>query len=438
MEKPMTDSYPKRYWWIPVAAVPIAVAVVAVLPDLIGGDGRTDSPEESGNRISIEGSTVGGDVQIIGTQVILQQAGVDAAGVDAEALTEKLERAQNLVQARLYQDAIPLFEELSAELGSPALYANLGGLYLVQGNYAKARAALSEGVAIDPDYQPLRLNLGRLYQQQGDIGEAIRQLEKAQDEPQAKVLLRELQQKVSGGLVENEPNDDILSPNAMPVDQPVDGVIAADSDADFYRFKAPGLPRDRYRISLSNGSTDLKPRLTLRGADKQQLWANASYGHQVTASQDVDQTFSLDPDSDYFVSVSSLSGTGPYQIAVRPLKAYDAYEPNDDILNAKPIAAGESIEADILDGKDIDFYRFTSPTDTLHIALSNGDPSYKPQVQLWAEDKSRLWRNRDYGHQLTAGQDVEVERESEAGAVYYVSVGSLGGTGRYSLTVAGR
>lgn len=174
----MADSYPRKYWWAVLVVVPLAGALIAVLPKLLGGGSGGDS----GDRITIEGSTVGGDVQIVGTQVILQQARAGGGAIEDAEVKRKLERAVNLVKGGLYDEATRLFEEIAGEIGTPAVYNNLGTLYLMQARYEDAQRALQEGIASDPNYQPLHLSLARVYEQQGDISAAVAQVRQSRAE----------------------------------------------------------------------------------------------------------------------------------------------------------------------------------------------------------------------------------------------------------------
>ena len=427
----MSSSYPKKYWWVVLVVVPIAVGLIAIVPKFLGNSNG------GGDRITIEGSNVGGNVQIIGTQVILNQLKKDGSDVaNMKDLEADISRAVNLVEGGFYKDAIPLFEEIANKTQAPAIYNNLGTLYLLDNRDEQAREAFKEGVALDPAYQPLRLNLARLYKKEGKTKEAIDQLEKAPDEAEAKKLLAKLQDKAAAGLFEQEPNDNILGPNETPLAKNILGAISARSDIDFFKFTTPMPPRDILGVEIKNLSTNLKPRVQLWDSNKRHLWSNAKYGHQVTSGQDIRYSFSAKPKTVYYLSVSSLGDQGKYELLLSPKRAFDTYEPNDDILSAKDAELGSPINASLMDNADQDYYRIRSSGNAVSVSLKNSSPSLRPQLQIWQGDKSHLWSNAKYGHQVTSGQDIKTSFVTKAGGTYYVSIASLGGYGKYTLALA--
>ena len=427
----MSSPYPKKYWWVVLVAVPISVGLIAIIPKFLGGS------DGDGNRITIENSKVGGNVQIVGTQLILNQlksSDIDVA--DMEKIEASINQAINLVEGGFYEDAILLFEEIVTKAQTPAIYNNLGTLYLLENQNEQAYESFKKGIAIDSTYQPLRLNLGRLYEQEGKIKEAIAQLEKAPDEAEARKLLARLTYTSAAGLFEQEPNNDILSPNDAPVAENIQGVIRAQSDIDFFKFTTPDPPRDIVGVEVKNLSTNLKLRVSLWGSDKQHLWSSATYGHQVTSGQDIRYAFSALPKAVYYLSISSLGDRGKYQLSLLPKGAFDSYEPNDNILTAKDAELGSPINASLMDSNDRDYYRIHSSGNAVLVSLKNNSPDLQPQIQIWRGDKSYLWGNANYGHQVTPSQDVEKSFETERGETYYVSIASLGGSGEYTLFIA--
>lgn len=423
----MNEAYPKKYWWLVLVAVPIILALLALLPTLLPNGGTKDTPSAN-NQISIAGSSVGGDVQIVGSQVIIQQLARSSENKDEVAQTEaNIERAYNLLSAGFYVEALPLFEELAQGLRSADAYNNVGALYLATDQSEKAEAALREGLAIEPDSDALRLNLARLYEQQGHLEKARAQLEKVGNEAQARARLQNLEQAHVSGKIEQEPNNDILQPNLLPLSNTISAHIESTADVDYFQIKSGPPPRDILSIELVNLGTDLAPQLQLWSANKQHIWAGGQYP---TAGQDASYQFSAEDDAVYFVSVHSRGGEGRYQLQVRPLTAFDSFEPNDTILQAALIELNRPLAAALMDQRDVDFFQLDSPASALEVTLTNLSAELAPQVQLWDTNKRLLWSSGQYP---TAGQNLAETYDDPQAPVAYVSVNSRGGSGAYKL-----
>jgi len=68
------------------------------------------------------------------------------------------------------------------------------------------------------------------------------------------------------------------------------------------------------------------------------MGGSQDYHGSVTAGQDVEYTFHADPDTFYYIVVTSLDKEpSNYKLKVFTLNAYDQHEPNDEILKAKLI-----------------------------------------------------------------------------------------------------
>jgi len=116
-------------------------------------------------------------------------------------------------------------------------------------------------------------------------------------------------------------------------------------------------------------------------------------------------------------------------------KAYDRYEPNDDAFTATRLKVGETIEASIMDGADVDSYRFSGVTGkSLTVDLENLSRSLQPSIRVLKSDRSRV---RDWAAPNESGANLTFSLESEPGHDYFVEVGSYAGrtAGPYKLTV---
>ena len=214
----------------------------------------------------------------------------------------------------------------------------------------------------------------------------------------------------------------------------ITGSIGAPKDADFFAFTTPGTHRDLIRIELQNRSTTLEPRLELFDAEK------TSHGevHKTTQGADVTYAFYRNPATTYLVRVSNYYGEsiGVYLMRVTAAKAYDAYEPNDDILSAKKIALAEAVEAGIMDKADVDYFAITSgdKEGVLRACVQNRTATLRPEVAVYDSAKALIGSNRN----TTAGGNTSHAFKVQPNTTYYVRVRDYysDAAGAYTLTVA--
>jgi len=141
------------------------------------------------------------------------------------------------------------------------------------------------------------------------------------------------------------------------------------------------------------------------------------------------------PNEPLYIEVSGNNGTGGvYVLKVRALKAYDKYEPNDDIFSAARIQIGVPIEANIMDNQDTDYYSFLAPrTGKVTIQIQNQSVTLIPALTTYGPDM----RNTGFGPDLrTPGANLTHTIEVEQNQLYYIQVWPQGdSSGAYRLTV---
>lgn len=235
---------------------------------------------------------------------------------------------------------------------------------------------------------------------------------------------------VKGG-VEQEPNNSLLEANLAQIGTTIVGEISPAGDVDTYLFHYVSKLRDIVQVKLSNQSTTLTPALALYNQSK----ARIGNWYSATAGSDLSFSFSADPDQDYFVQVSSFANdVGKYTLALLPQRAYDEYEPNDDVFHATLLKAGQEIVANVMDPKDIDWYRLTGLTHkqvTVH--FENQSTTLVPVVTLHNQSKAQI----DQKYSVTAGADLDLSFSADPGQDYYIQVAAFGGSsaGKYKLIV---
>ena len=232
---------------------------------------------------------------------------------------------------------------------------------------------------------------------------------------------------------EQEPNNDLLSTNRMELDKWITASIGAGKDYDFYSFTTPPKYRDWIKIEIDNRSTTLEPRIGLFNSDK----ASIGSKHQTTSGANVSYVFVAAPESTFTFRASNYYGenVGAYLVRVMPLKAYDAFEPNDTILTAAPITAGQEVEASIMDGRDLDYFKVKAGDNAKQIVveLANRSTTLRPQLVLYSPNKTQILEKRN----TTAGADLRFSGNATPGGTYYVRVSDYyrEAAGEYTLKV---
>ena len=217
---------------------------------------------------------------------------------------------------------------------------------------------------------------------------------------------------------EAEPNNDILTTNELALGKWVTGSVGAPKDADFYTFTTPEAHRDWIRVELQNRSTTLEPKLMLYDAQKTHI------GTQVKKTSGADLTYSFvaAPKTKYVVRASNYYGenVGVYLIRVVPAKAYDAHEPNGDILKAKKIDVGATLEASVMDKHDMDYYVIKTGDEEVNVRidLENRSTTLRPEIGLY--DANKTW----VGHQInkTGGGDASYTFKAQPNTKYYIRI----------------
>ena len=233
---------------------------------------------------------------------------------------------------------------------------------------------------------------------------------------------------------EREPNDDALTTNEVKLGTWITASIGAGKDADYFAFTSPETHRDWLRVELQNRSTTLEPRLELFDAEKTSLSAT----YKPTPGADLAYAFVAEPATRYVVRVSNTYGnsTGVYLIRVVATKSYDAREPNDDILHARPIAIAAAVAANIMDKNDLDYFVIPAAKTegTLVASVKNRSTTLQPEIALYDASKRLLGTQANN----TPGGDVSYTFKATPNATYYVRVRDYYGSaaGDYTLTVS--
>src|SRR5262249_5465731 len=117
---------------------------------------------------------------------------------------------------------------------------------------------------------------------------------------------------------EVEPNNSALTANLIPLDQPVEGAIAGLNDEDYFRFTAPGAPRDILEVRVDVRSQTLAPGLGVYDSDKRFIaWGKTTRETGIALVQQI----SPPPNAVLYLQVWGNKGTeGNYTLRIKPLK----------------------------------------------------------------------------------------------------------------------
>jgi hypothetical protein len=321
---------------------------------------------------------------------------------------EKFQLAAESMSKHDFGGAAALLEEASKQAAIPVIFNDLGVLYARLDDPGRTVNAFREALAHDSGYVPVRKNLERL---KGlDLGS------------NAFPVTQEM-----------EPNNTLPQANLISVGKPVDGEIAANAyDVDWYKVTAPVPPRDLMRIEITNKSKTLALELGLLDDAMLPLAAGKK---SMVPGESISTTVSLLPNSSLYIKVEGIGRTaGPYTLLVSALKAFDAYEPNEDPFNASRIATGQAIQANIMDAHDTDFYTFVSPrTGTVTIDIQNRSSTLLPALTTYSSDM----HSSGFGPDVTTpGAGLRHTIEVQENQSYILQVWSRGDTaGNYTLIV---
>ena len=392
-----TQSPVRKYWWL--APLVVGVAMIGWI---------ATGPRWSRARIGfpIDQKPITG---YLGDLKALEQEYAHFYGkpLDSAEVRHDFELAGKRVAAKDYSSALGMLEQVAKMAAVPLVFNDLGVLYAEVDDKSRAIHAFSEALARDIDYAPVRSNLDRM-QNLTTLG--------------AESVAREV-----------EPNNTMTMANIIAPGRPVEGEIeAAVDDLDYFQITTPPAPRDILSIEITNHSKTLAPVLKIFDGEGRIV----DWGKTVREpGADLKQTIAPPPNSTLYLEISGYgSSAGAYILLVQPQKAFDAYEPNDDIYNARRIAVGTPVEANIMDANDTDYFSFVSPrTGTLTVVIHNRSKTLIPALSTFFPDM----RSSGFGPDVrTPGWDLRHTMDVLENQIYFIQVWSQSNTsGAYTVTV---
>jgi len=289
----------------------------------------------------------------------------------------------------------------------PVVFHNLGVSYASLGDFGRAADAFREVFAREPEYAASRKYIRE-----------VKGIATGAAEPYTR---------------EQEPNNQAAMANLIALHSPVAGEIAGSNDtADYFKVIAPPAPRDQISLELANHSIDFAPRIHVYDADLRLLsWGEKS----ARPGESIALSGGPKPNSVLYIAISANdSNGGQYLLTAKAVKAFDKYEPNDDILSSRRVAIGEEISANIMDAGDSDFFSIQSPRrGPVTIDIRNRSNTLIPALTMYDADH----RNLGFAQEVRKpGSNVRYVLDADQGGVYYIQISSQAGTaGEYSLRV---
>ncbi len=375
---PESASPAKKYWWAAAVAVPLLVAVIGIIPSFKEKKaGGVNINQDSHNLNFQQITVIEGEYR--------QKTGQPLP----PEVQQKIEQALQLLKQERYEEGIPLLRAASEKAAVPSVLADLGHALAITGKSTEAESAYSQAAVADPTNQQVKEG-------------------------------RQFLAKLSG-------NNTIFTAAEIAMQTPVAATLL-DGGTNFFKFTAPPGPRDHLRVRLENRSPSLGLYVGVKDAEKAPIGETSG-----AIAANLAYEFSATPSAIHYLQVSPhYSGGGAYTLTVEPTHSFDAFEPNDTILTAKDISAGATIEANIMDDHDTDFYRFRARGAKTLIVVENRSTTLGITLNVTDADKAPVGSQSG-----SIAANVRLEFDSKPDSTYQIQISphySPEG-GKYAVTI---
>ena len=134
---------PRKYWWVVAAAVPVAVALISIVPGLFKPSGSGGGPSTT---ITGDNNTVNFDYSthntfVTNVNVIAREYELQTGRPLGDDLRRQIESAVNAALQNIHAESIRLLEQVAQAAPVPAIYHNLGIEYAKTQNVNASRQA---------------------------------------------------------------------------------------------------------------------------------------------------------------------------------------------------------------------------------------------------------------------------------------------------------
>jgi len=137
------EKVPRKYWWVVVVAVPVAVALISVVPGLFkpsgSGGGASTAITGDNNTVNFDYSTH--NTFVTNLNVIAREYELQTGRPLGDDLRRQIESAINAAMQNNHTESIRLLEQVAQTAPIPAIYHNLGVEYAKTQNVNASRHA---------------------------------------------------------------------------------------------------------------------------------------------------------------------------------------------------------------------------------------------------------------------------------------------------------
>ena len=137
------EKVPRKYWWVVAVAVPVAVALISVVPSLFkssgSGGGTSTAITGDNNTVNFDYSTH--NTFVTNVNIIAREYELQTGQPLGDDVRRQIESAVNAAMQNNHTESIRLLEQVAQTAPVPAIYHNLGVEYAKTQNVNASRQA---------------------------------------------------------------------------------------------------------------------------------------------------------------------------------------------------------------------------------------------------------------------------------------------------------
>jgi hypothetical protein len=137
-------NVPRKYWWVVAVAVPVVLALIAIVPTLVkrsGGSNGGTSTTITGDNNAVNFDYSTHNTFVTNVNVIAREYELQTGRPLSDDLKRQIESAVNAAQQGNHTESIRMLEQVAQSAPVPAIYNNLGVEYARTQNVKASRQA---------------------------------------------------------------------------------------------------------------------------------------------------------------------------------------------------------------------------------------------------------------------------------------------------------